>query len=133
MSMYCTINDLNQVMTTEELIRLSNDEDDANNINSETTNIKIREASSIIDSYITVTDKLSDCVKYICGTITKHLLYQRKGVLNDVLRYEYEKVITMLKDISTNQIDKKGDVGCKQENNLAYHTDINRKINLEGY
>ncbi|KWT81145.1 gp436 family protein [Candidatus Magnetominusculus xianensis] len=103
--MYCAISDIQAVITDEELINLSDDED-TGAINTARVEAVIAQADSTIDVYIGVRysvplSQAPEAVKTISVSIALYRLYERSGLaIPEKRKNAYEYALSLLKDIA---------------------------------
>lgn len=105
--MYCTISDIIAEITEAQLIRLTNDYDDAHSVNESMVESKIVEVSSYIDSAIRrhyvvpITDE--DDLKFlkpICVDLVVCALFQRRFPI------EYSDALSSRRKAAINEVEK---------------------------
>lgn len=106
--MYCNIEDIKEAITQNELILLT---DDNNNgfIDIEVVENAIIKSSEVIDGYLRATYKLPltnqhEVLTIICVGLVKNILHKRRKVYNEQVANEYKETIQMLKEVGSKKI-----------------------------
>lgn len=124
---YSTLTDLQALLPEETLIKLSNDQGGATEIDAANIAAAIAQADRVIDGYVGVQRQVPlDPVPGLIATISANLavfnLYRRRNLVPEIWESQYKADVAVLVKISTGQISfgSDGKPAAPPQQALAY-------------
>ena len=137
--MYITLDDLKDLLSEEELIQLS-DDNNTGAVDEEIVNRAIEDASSEIDAYLTAKmdvplSYVPQIIKKLCVDIAVYNLFSRRlqDEMSENIRIRYQDAIKLLKMIAEGKLEITGGVGVKAKGYVKKGGRVFSRVTMKGF